>query len=160
MHTVRKLSVWYKIPVCRVVKTILSGKHISLVICVPQPRKHIPSDMCSPAWDTRSPSDMCSSTWSNHLFCGLHLILLPLAFHPASLHASTKVSLSNSDAVSTWIEVFISVAICLPLPAPPGDICRLHSLIFRLLKIVLTTLQMGILYQTESFLTVCISLVH
>ena len=38
--------------------------------------------------------------WSNHFICDLHLILLPLAFHPASLHASIKVSLSNSDAVS------------------------------------------------------------
>ena len=47
--------------------------------------------------------------------------------------------------------MFISVAICLPLPAPPGDTCRLHSLILLLLKIVLTTLQMGILYQTEKF---------
>ena len=30
----------------------------------------------------------------------LHLILLLLAFNPASLHASTKVSLTNSDAIS------------------------------------------------------------
>ena len=42
-----------------------------------------------------------SHSWSNHLFCDSHLILLPLvAFSPASLHASTKVSLNNSDAVS------------------------------------------------------------
>ena len=41
-----------------------------------------------------------SHSWSNHLFCDLHLILQPLTFNPASLHASTKVSLSNSDAVS------------------------------------------------------------
>ena len=32
--------------------------------------------------------------------CDLHLILLPLAFNPAFLHASTKVSLSNSDTAS------------------------------------------------------------
>ena len=41
--------------------------------------------------------------WSNHFICDFHLILLPLALlHPASLqlHVSTKVSLSNSDAVS------------------------------------------------------------
>ena len=41
-----------------------------------------------------------SHSWSKHLFCDLHLVLLPLAFNPASLHASTKVSLINSDAVS------------------------------------------------------------
>ena len=41
-----------------------------------------------------------SNSWSNHFICDLHLILLPLAFHPASFHASIKVSLSNSDAVS------------------------------------------------------------
>ena len=40
-----------------------------------------------------------SNSWSNHFICDLHLILLPLAFHPASFHASIKVSLSNSDAV-------------------------------------------------------------
>ena len=41
-----------------------------------------------------------SNSRSNHFICDLHLILLPLAFHPASFHASIKVSLSNSDAVS------------------------------------------------------------
>ena len=55
-------------------------------------------------WQIFSPRD-CKfffsvlHSWSNHLFCDLHLILLPLAFNPASLHASTKVPLSNSDAV-------------------------------------------------------------
>ena len=41
-----------------------------------------------------------SHSWSNHFLCDLHLILLPLAFHPASLSASMNVLLSNSAAVS------------------------------------------------------------
>ena len=41
-----------------------------------------------------------SHSWSNHFICDLHFIFSPLAFHPASLHASIKVSLSNSEAVS------------------------------------------------------------
>ena len=47
--------------------------------------------------DCKFPS---SHSRSNHLFCDLHLILLPLTFNQASLHASTQVSLINSDAVS------------------------------------------------------------
>ena len=86
-----------------------------------------------------------SNSWSNHFICDLHLILLPLAFHPASLHASIKVSLSNSDAVSmqlllTWTELFISTVICLPLLASLGNTCRLLSVILLLPKIFLTTL--------------------
>ena len=38
------------------------------------------------------------------LVCDLHLILLPLTFNPAFLHASTKVSLSNSDAASMLLQ--------------------------------------------------------
>ena len=38
--------------------------------------------------------------------CDLHAILLPLALDPVSLHASTKVSLSNSDAVSMLSLIF------------------------------------------------------
>ena len=41
-----------------------------------------------------------SHSWSNHFICDLYLTLLPLAFHRVSLHASIKVSLSNSDTVS------------------------------------------------------------
>ena len=40
----------------------------------------------------------------------------------------------------TWIELFISIAICLSLAVPPGNTCRLLSLILLLLKIFLTTL--------------------
>ena len=56
-------------------------------------------------WEIFSPRDCKFSlsvlhSWSNHFICDLHLILLPLTFYPASLHASIKVSLSNSDKVS------------------------------------------------------------
>ena len=85
--------------------------------------------------------------WSNHFNCDLHLILLPLAFHPASLHASIKVSLSNSDAVSmqscltaaTNLDWTV-VVICLPLLASLGNTCRLLSVILLLPKIFLRTL--------------------
>ena len=76
-----------------------------------------------------------SLSWSNHLFCDLHLILLPLAFNPASLHASTKVSLSNSDAVSMlscftaasnpdwivrlWFETILKSVLRLDIPEKP-----------------------------------------
>ena len=79
----------------------------------------------------------------NRLFCDLHLILLPLAFNLTSLHASTKVPLRCYrvwQLLLTWIELFISIVICLPLPAPPGNRGWLLSLILRLLKIFLTTL--------------------
>ena len=39
-----------------------------------------------------------------YLVCDLHLILLPLAFNAAFLHASTKVSLSNLDAASMLLQ--------------------------------------------------------
>ena len=84
-----------------------------------------------------------SHSWSNHLFCDLHLILLPLAFNPTSLHASAKVSLRCYHVwqlLLTWIELFILIVICLPLPAPPGNTGWLLSLILRLLKIFLRTL--------------------
>ena len=58
-----------------------------------------------------------------YLVCDLHLILLSFSFNPAGLHASTKGSLSNSDAVSmlfnvcqlplTWIELVISIVVIL-----------------------------------------------
>ena len=56
-------------------------------------------------WEIFSPRDCkfsfsVSHSWLNHFIFDLHLILLPLAFHPTSLHASIKVSLSNSDGVS------------------------------------------------------------
>ena len=56
-------------------------------------------------WEIFSPRDCKFSfsvlhSWSNHFISDLHLILLPLTFHPASLHDSIKVSLSNSDKVS------------------------------------------------------------
>ena len=57
-------------------------------------------------WEMFSPRDCkfsfsVSHSWPNHLFCGLHLILLPLPLlRQVSLHVSTKVSLGNSDAVS------------------------------------------------------------
>ena len=41
-----------------------------------------------------------SHSWSNHFICDLYLTLLPLTFHRVCLHASIKVSLSNSDTVS------------------------------------------------------------
>ena len=41
-----------------------------------------------------------SHSCSNHFICDLHLILLPLAFHPVCLHASMKVALRNSATVS------------------------------------------------------------
>ena len=39
-----------------------------------------------------------SHSWWNHVFCDLHLIFLPLAFNPASLHASTQFR-SSIDAI-------------------------------------------------------------
>ena len=91
-----------------------------------------------------------SNSWSNHVICDLHLILLPLAFHLASFHASIKVSLSNSDAVSMlscltaatnldWT-VYINSDMSSPAPAPPGNTCWLLSVILLLPKIFLTTL--------------------
>ena len=133
-------------------------------MCSPTQETHITSYMCSPTWETRIPCDVCSlinvmrsfsprdckfffffvsNSWSNHLFCDLHLILLPLAFNPTSLHASAKVSIRYYHVwqlLLTWIELFISIMICLPLPAPPGNTGWLLCLILRLLKIFFTTL--------------------
>ena len=84
-----------------------------------------------------------SHSWSNHLFCDLHLILLPLAFNLTSLHASTKVPLRCYHVwqlLLTWIRLFISIVVCLPLPALPGNTGWLLSLILWLLKNFLTTL--------------------
>ena len=78
------------------------GKHVSLVICVPPSGKHISLKISlSPPGKHVSLviGTSFSHSWLNHFFGDLHWILLPLAFNPASLHASTKVSLSDSDAV-------------------------------------------------------------
>ena len=91
--------------------------------------------------------------WSNHLICDFHLILLPLALlHPASLHVSTKVSLSSSDAVSMLscltaaTNLDWTVYINSDMSSPTGP-ARKHmpalSLILLLLKIFLTTLLSG-----------------
>ena len=94
-----------------------------------------------------------SQFWSNHFICDFHLILLPLALlHPASLHVSTKVSLSNSDAVSMlscltaatnldWT-VYINSDMSSPT-SPAGKHMPALSLILLLLKIFLTTLLSG-----------------
>ena len=164
---------FYQLNKCRCRCVPLPGKHISLVICFFLPRKHISLVICVPLlwkhvslvicvpysqslsqfWITNvmrnfSPRDwkfcfVVSYSWSNHLFCDLHLILLPLAFNPTSLHASTKVSLRCYHVwqlLLTWIELFILIVICLPLPAPPGNTGCLLSLLLRLLKIFLRTL--------------------
>ena len=91
--------------------------------------------------------------WSNHFICDFHLILLPLALlRPTSLHVSTKVSLSNSDAVSMLscltaaINLNWTVYINSDMSSPTGP-TRKHmpalSLILLLLKIFLTTLLSG-----------------
>ena len=99
-------------------------KHIFLEMCVPLPGKdshffylqvclnlfflsgisYLSADLLM-LWEIFSLRDCkfsfsVSHSWSNHFICDLHLILLPLTFHPACLHVSVKVSLSNSDAVS------------------------------------------------------------
>ena len=110
------------------------GKQRSLVICVASPGKHMSIVICGPPpclssellilWEYFSPRDCKSSfcvshSWSNHFFCDLLLILLPLAFHPASLHASTKVSLSNSDAVS-MLDLTVYINSDLSSPTSPA----------------------------------------
>ena len=95
------------------------GKHISLGIFVRPP--FLSSELLI-FWEIFSPTDCKSSfsvshSWSDHFFCDLHVILVPLAFHPASLHASTKVSLSNSDGVSM---LDLTVYINSDLSSPTG----------------------------------------
>ena len=59
-------------------------------------------------WEIFSP--VSHSRW-NHVFCDLHLIFLPLAFNPASLHASTQFR-SSIDAI-------MFVAYIREFPPPP-----------------------------------------
>ena len=109
-------------------------------------------------WEIFSPrnckfSFSVSHSWSNHFTCDLHLIFLPLAFHLASLQLPSKFHLVIQtqyqcyhvwQLLLTWIQLFISIVICLPLPAPPGNTCRLLSVILLLPKIFLTILQFSI----------------
>ena len=129
----------------------LPRKHISLVICVPLLGKHVSLVICVPLlmlWEV-FPQGMASFFF----FCFKFLIeqfVLWFAFNFAasrfqseSLHASAKVSLRCYHVwqlLLTWIELFILIVICLPLPAPPGNTGWLLSLILRLLKIFLRTL--------------------
>ena len=143
----------------------LPGKHISLVICFFLPRKHISLVICVPLlgkqvslvicvpllmlWEVfpqgiasflflfRIPDRticfviciwFCCLSLSIRLFC-----MLPPKFRFNRCYHVWQLLL-------TWIELFISIVICLPLPAPPGNTGWLLSLILRLLKIFLTTL--------------------
>ena len=106
-------------------------------------------------WEMFSPRDCKFSfsvlhSWPNHLFCGLQLILLPLALlcpafcmFPKKFHLVIQIQYQRYHVwqlLLTWIELFISIMICLPLLAPPGNTCRLLSLILLPLKSFLTTL--------------------
>ena len=148
-------------------------KPIYLVICVPLPGKDshffrlqvclnpffLSRSSCLSAellmlWEIFSLRDCkfsfsVSHSWSNHFICDLHLILLPLAYHPASLHASIKVALSNSAAVSMlWCltaatNLDWTVCINSDMSTPTGsarNTCRVLSVILLLPKIFLTTL--------------------
>ena len=138
----------------------LPGKHISLVICFFLPRKHISLVTCVPLlgkqvslvicvpllmlWEVfpqgiasflflfRIPDRticfviciwFCCLSLSIRLFC-----MLPPKFRFNRCYHVWQLLL-------TWIEPFISIVICLPLPAPPGNTGWLLSLILRLLKI-------------------------
>ena len=119
-------------------------------------------------WEILSPRDCrfsVSHSCLNHFISDLHLILLPLTFHPASLHASIKVSLGNSDTVSMlscltaatnldWT-VYINSDMSSPAPAPPGNTCWLLSVILLLPKIFLTTLLKRMLDYEQSLFASC-----
>ena len=89
------------------------------------------------------------------------LCILPSKFH---LVIQTQYRCYHVwQLLLTRIELFISIVICLPLPAPPGNTCRLLSLILLLLKIFLTTLIFKHCHEMTGFLlwigTYCISCV-